>query len=359
MNRDAIARHQLGVELQQAGSLREAADAYEEALAIDPRLELARSNLAMVLYQLGEIDQAIFHLRTLLETQGLNVKARFNLGGIYAAIGRDDQAIDEYRQVLALEGGHAMALHNLARIFQRQKRYGEAIATYERLLELNPEDTQVLFQLGNLQRMAGDLAQAETYWRTVTTVDPRHVGALLAMAELGRLREDWDEVLRWALDVLMVEPENVPALVMSSKAHMQLLEYQQAAEILYTLAEKHPQLAEVRYHLGALYHTVGQVAEARVHLEEAVRLDGNHHFEYHNELGSVLYRLGELEAAAEQFRTAEELAPDNAVVKANLGFCYMGLGDRASAGAYFEAFMARPAADASIRLSVQCALDLL
>ena len=92
---------------------------------------------------------------------------------------------------------------------------------------------------------------------------------------------------------------------------------------------------------------------------DAVRLDGNHHFEYHNELGAVLYRMGELEAAAEQFRTAEELAPDNPVVKANLGFCYMGMGDRASAGAYFQAFMARPAADASIRLSVQCALDLL
>lgn len=359
MNRDAIARHQLGVELQQAGRLREAADAYEEALSIDPRLELARSNLAMALYQLGEIDQAISHLKALLETHPLNVKARFNLGGIYAAIGRDDQAIEAYRQVLALEGGHAMALHNLARIFQRQKRYGEAIGTYERLLELNPEDTGVLFQLGNLQRLAGDLSQAETYWRTVVTVDARHTGALLAMAELVRLNEDWNTVLRWTLDVLMVDADNVPALVMASKAHMQLLEYQQAAEILFALAEKHPQLAEVRFHLGALYHTVGNLVEARAHLEEAVRLDGGRHFEHHNELGSVLYRLGELEEAAEQFRLAEEIAPDNAVVKANLGFCYMGLGDKDAAGAYFQAFMARPAASESIRLSVQCALDLL
>jgi tetratricopeptide (TPR) repeat protein len=314
----------------------------------------------MVLYQLGEIDQAIFHLRTLLETHSLNVKARFNLGGIFAAIGRDDQAIDEYRQVLALEPGHAMALHNLARLFQRQKRYGEAIATYERLLELSPDDTTVLFQLGNLHRLAGDMQQAETYWRTVVTVDPRHVGALLAMAELARLREAWGEVLRWALDALMVEPENVAALIMSAKAHMQLLEYTQATEILYALAERQPQLAEVRFHLGSLYHTLGNLVEARAHLEEAVRLSGGGlHMDYHNELGTVLYRLGELEAAAEQFRAAEEIAPDNAIVKANLGFCYMGLGDRDAAAAYFEAFMARPGGNESVRLSVQCAMDLL
>jgi Flp pilus assembly protein TadD len=69
--------------------------------------------------------------------------------------------------------------------------------------------------------------------------------------------------------------------------------------------------------------------------------------------------LGELEEAAEQFRAAEEIAPDNAIVKANLGFAYMGLGDREAAAAYFQAFLARPAGNESVRLSVQCALDLL
>ncbi|MFP5501322.1 MAG: hypothetical protein ACLGIN_02460, partial [Candidatus Sericytochromatia bacterium] len=59
------------------------------------------------------------------------------------------------------------------------------------------------------------------------------------------------------------------------------------------------------------------------------------------------------------FRAAEELAPDNPVIKANLGYAYMALGHREAAQAYFEAFLSRPAASESVRLAVQCAMDLL
>ena len=89
-----------------------------------------------------------------------------------------------------------------------------------------------------------------------------------------------------------------------------------------------------------------------------MRLD-DRHFEYFNEFGTVLYRTGEMDDAADMFRAAEILAPNNAVVKANLGFAYMMLGEREAAGQYFEAFMAHPDAAESVLLSVQCALDLL
>lgn len=358
MNQDAIALHQEGVRLQQAGSLRDAAEMYRAALERDPRLELTRANLAMVYYQLGEVDQALNQYKTLLAAHPHNVKAYFNLGVIYGSIGRYDQAIQAYRQVLGLEAGHAMALHNMAWIFAQQKKYGEAIATYERLQELTPEDTKVLYQLGQMHRLAGDLERAEDYWKMVVALDARHVGGLLAMADVARMREDWKGVLKGALDALGVEPENPAARILAAKAHIALLEYGQAAEMLLSLAAEYPQMGEVRYQLGFLAHTLGNLPEARVHLAEAVRLDG-HHSEYQNEYATVLYRLGELEEAAAHFREAEELAPDNAVIKANLGFCFMQMGDRETAGRYFEAFMARPAASETIRMSVQCAMDLL
>ncbi|MDB5098696.1 MAG: Tetratricopeptide 2 repeat protein [Cyanobacteria bacterium RYN_339] len=359
MNKEAIQLHQQGVELQQRGALREAAEAYQAALALDPRLELTRSNLAMAHYQLGEIEQAIFHYKQLLADHPLNVKARYNLGVVYASIGRYEQAIGEYRQVLHHEAGHAMALNNLAWILGQQQRYGEAIAALERLLEINPGDTAVLFQLGQLHKLTGNPAQAETYWRTVATVDPRHVQALLAMAEAARQRQDWHGTLKWALEALGADANHPAAQIMAARAHMHLMEYQQATDLLMALGRKHPNLAEVRFHLGSLHHTLDRLPEARHHLAEAVRLGDNTHFEYHNEYGTVLYRLGEYDDAAEQFREAEGLAPDNAVIKANLGFTYMMLGERDAAGQYFEAFMSNPEASEAVRLSVRCALDLL
>lgn len=358
VNTDAIRLHQRGVELQQRGALREAVEAYAEALELDPRLELTRSNLAMVHYQLGEIEQAITQYTTLLGEHPLNVKAHYNLGVVYASIGRYEQALGEYRQVLSLEPGHAMALSNMAWILQQQQRYQAAIATLDRLLPLNPGDAAVLFQLGQLHKLTGELQRAETYWRTVITVDPRHVGALLAMADACYQRQDWHGTLKWALDALGAESNHPAAQIMAARAHMHLLEYQQATELLIALAQRLPNMAEVRFHLGSLYHTLDDLPEARFHLSEAVRLD-DRHYEYFNEYGTVLYRLGELDDAADAFRAAEALAPENAVVKANLGFTYMLLGEREAAGQYFEAFMSHPDANESVRMSVQCALDLL
>ncbi len=358
MNREAIARHQEGVQLQQAGHLREAADAYLAALELDARLELTRSNLAMAFFQLGEIDQAIAQYKQLLEAHPLNVKARYNLGVVFASIGRYDQATAEYRQVLNLEPGHAMARSNLAWILQQQQRHGEAISELEHLRALTPDDTNVLYQLGVLHKQIGDLDQARWFWQAVVAADPRHIGALLALADDARQAGDATATLGHALDALGVDPQHPAAQIMAARAHMQLLEYRQASEILEALAQRLPHSGEVRYHLGVLAHERGDLEEARVHLSEACRLD-DHHAEYHNELATVLYRLGAFEDAVDHFREAESLAPENPVIKANLGFCYMALGEHAAAAQYFEAFQARPGGGESVRLAVQCAMDLL
>jgi superkiller protein 3 len=286
------------------------------------------------------------------------VKARYNLGVVYASIGRYDQAQAEYRQVITLEPSHAMARANLAWILQQQQRHGEAISELERLRELTPDDTNVLYQLGLLHKQIGDPAKARWYWEAVVSVDPRHVGALLALADAARTDGDAARTLGYALDALAVDPQHPAAQIMAARAHMQLLEYRQAADILEALAQRLPHSGEVRFHLGALAHERGDLEEARVHLAEACRLD-DHHADYHNEYATVLYRLGAFEDAVDHFREAESLAPDNPVVKANLGFCYMALGEHAAAAQYFEAFMARPGGGESVELAVQCAMDLL
>lgn len=358
MNREAIAQHQAGVELQQAGHLREAVEAYQEALALDPRLELTRSNLAMALFQLGEIDPAINQYKALLEAHPLNVKARYNLGVVYASIGRYDHATAEYQRVLSLEPGHAMALANLAWILQQQQRHGEAISVFEQLKVLTPDDPNVYYQLGVLQKQIGDPESAEAAWLGAVRAEPRHIASQLALADMARQRGDAARTLSHALDALAVDANHPAAQIMAARAHMQLLEHRQAAAILEALGDRLPHSGEVRYHLGVLAQERGELEEAAYHLAEACRLD-DHQGDWHNEYGTVLYRQGVYEEAIDHFREAESLAPDNAVIKANLGFTYVALGEDAAAMQYFEAFMARPGGGEAVQLAVRCAMDLL
>lgn len=358
MQKEAAKRFAEAVRLQQDGLLRDAVEAYQDALAYDPRLELARSNLAMLRYQLGEVDQAIQQYRLLLETHPYNVKAHYNLGVILASVGRYDEAAASYRQVIALDDRHAMALGNLAWIYGQLRRYPEAIATYEKLLAINPEDPEVLFQLGSCALRAGRMAEAERAWRRALAGDPRHLQSLLCMVEVARGRSDWHEALRWALDALSVAPNNQTAVSTAARAHMELLEFAEAATLLLKLAEHQPENAEIRFQLGVLYHTAGNLEEARYHLMEAARL-ADHRFDILNEYASVLYAMDDLEGATRAFEAALRLQPDHAIVQANLGFCYMRLGRAHEARACFEGYMKRPEGGEAVRHAVQGALDLL
>lgn len=82
-------------------------------------------------------------------------------------------------------------------------------------------------------------------------------------------------------------------------------------------AVRDPRSAKVRYNLGTALASRGRFAEARVHLEEALRIDPGHPGA-HGNLGIALAGLGELDAAEAAFTRALELRPDDAKVKANL-----------------------------------------
>lgn len=358
MKPEAIAHHQHGVQLQQAGHLREAVAAYEAALALDPALELTRANLAHALHQLGESEAAIQQYGRLLDGHPLNVKARFNLGVVYASIGQLDRAIQEQRQVLSLEPGHASALGHLGWLLAQQQRHGEALAVFERLRKLTPDDVNVLGQLAGLHRQLGEWQQAEACWMAVIDRDPRHLGALLALADLARTREDHAATLRWALDALEVDAQHPAAHILAARAHIALLEHTQAAGLLLALAERLPNNAEVRYHLGVLAHERQDLHAARQQLAEACRLAPTS-LEAHSEMGAVLFRLGLHDDAIDHYRVAESLAPDDPVIKANMGFAYLAIGEREAATQYFEAYQARPGGGESVAFAVQAALALL
>jgi Flp pilus assembly protein TadD len=139
---------------------------------------------------------------------------------------------------------------------------------------------------------------------------------------------------------------------------MALLEYGLAADILYALAERLPQNAEVRYHVGCLAHERNELPAARAALAEACRLAPGW-LEAHSELGAILYRMRLFDQAIEHYRIAESLAPENPIIKANIGFCYVEVGETEAARQYFAAYDHHPSQDAAIDLAVRCAQDLL
>ena len=82
----------------------------------------------------------------------------------------------------------------------------------------------------------------------------------------------------------------------------------------------------------------GQTKEALSLLQEAVRLNPNHAM-FHNNLGSALQTLGDLEGAIKEYGIALTLEPGMELATLNTAKCYLNLGEFDQARVYFNRFI--------------------
>jgi tetratricopeptide (TPR) repeat protein len=102
----------LGCELE-AASPGEARHAYEQALALDPRMADAHVNLGRLHHAAGEVAAAESHYRAAIGQAPGDVVAHFNLAGLLEETGRAADAVASYHRALAADPGFADAHYNL------------------------------------------------------------------------------------------------------------------------------------------------------------------------------------------------------------------------------------------------------
>jgi tetratricopeptide (TPR) repeat protein len=106
--------HERGVVEYHMADLDGAVASLEQALRLDPDLQLARFWLGNARYHRGELEPAAAVFRELIERFPNFTIARFHLGVIYGRQGRGVEADEEFRQVLLKNPGDAAALWHLA-----------------------------------------------------------------------------------------------------------------------------------------------------------------------------------------------------------------------------------------------------
>jgi tetratricopeptide (TPR) repeat protein len=80
----------------------------------------------------------------------------------------------------------------------------------------------------------------------------------------------------------------------------------------------------LEYNIAQVYAQIGPCDEALTHFTATMAMDPNYS-EYYNERGSVLFKLGQLAAAENDYRQAIDLSPPYPEVWTNLGQCYRAM----------------------------------
>ena len=167
-----------------------ARDAVDRAVALDPKLASAWARLSLI-QSVFEWDWAGAErsLQTALELAPNDGRVLGAAGNFASIMGRPDLALDYYQRVLVDDPLDMVNLYNVADVLHRHGRLEESAAAYRRLLELNPEDWGSHTQLAIVMLEQGLNEEA---WRELALeVDPQQqeYGRILALYALDKAEE--------------------------------------------------------------------------------------------------------------------------------------------------------------------------
>lgn len=116
---------------------KDAVDAYQRVVGIDPTYAAAWNNLGLLMHRMGQYGDAGDAYRSALRHDPRCCEAAYNLGLLDEDQGDVDTAITHYRMAIELSPDYADAHFNLAGALARAGRAGDAALHWRRYLELD------------------------------------------------------------------------------------------------------------------------------------------------------------------------------------------------------------------------------
>src|SRR5215470_968666 len=161
-NADEVVAWNLLGECLKARGAPEAAEAWWQALEIDPDNAEASFHLGNLNLERGQHGAALIHYERALRGAPNHVGVLNNLGLCHKALGDIDRAEACYRAALAAEPAQPDALTNLANILFGRERYAEVVSVTDRILA-SPQGARASIRLirALAQDRSGDSPGAE------------------------------------------------------------------------------------------------------------------------------------------------------------------------------------------------------
>lgn len=119
-------------------TLAQAAQAYLEALRLDPTMANAMTNLGNVRYRMGDIAEAKRWYHQALRLDAGQSEAWYNLGYLHFELGELQSALESFQRAVQADPGFANAHFNLAMTLEELSRKREASTHWNIYIELEP-----------------------------------------------------------------------------------------------------------------------------------------------------------------------------------------------------------------------------
>jgi len=270
-----------------------------QVVNLDPSRDLYHRNLSVALF-------AALNDRISKKGAGnLSENDRAEISNFYFA------AEDEARNAINLNPKNPDNLVQLAQINQnvigsKDGADEAARSNYMESLKYDPKNPSTYYQIGQIYLMMADLESAKNA--------SQQQGSNKAPQLSDKAKEYTASALQNFEKAVEMKNNYIPAQFMAAVSLDRLGKINEAIAKLEGGKKMNPQDVGIVFQLGVFYYKAERFDEARVELEQAVKLADN----YSNAryfLGLIYDKQGDKQKALEQFRKVADLNPDNADIK--------------------------------------------
>lgn len=166
---------QLIVAADQLENVNEEIRKYEEAVALDPDLEIAYYHLGKLYKVVQNYRQSVHYFRKALEISRSpqNLKALYatEAGVCCALLGHQEPAIQWWETAIKLAPKYLNAHINIAMSYEELQDFGKAEAYFLSAQKLAPRDSRICYSLARIYSKMGEWDKAIQQYQTNLTVD--------------------------------------------------------------------------------------------------------------------------------------------------------------------------------------------
>jgi Tfp pilus assembly protein PilF len=293
---------------------------------------------AVRLHQARDLDAAADAYGRFLEQQPRNVEALSNLGAVLAAQGRYEDAIARYRAALAVDARRTAVRLNLAVALQKAGRPAEAAPELERVVAESPQNRNAAVLLAECRVRLGEYVKAAALLAPLhdAAPDDRAVAYLLGVALLQDKQIDKGKLV---LDRVLRDGESAETRLLMGAAKLGAADYAGARDDLRRAVELNPGLPMAHGLLGRTLMDLGDLPAAAEEFRRELQNDPND-FDANLFLGVLLKQDNAFEEAMARFEKAALLRPGEPAAAYQVGALRLQLGQTDGAREVLEQVVA-------------------
>jgi predicted O-linked N-acetylglucosamine transferase (SPINDLY family) len=214
--------------------------------------------------------------RAILQHDPTEPNALHLMGILAGEAGHFEAAVDLMQRALKRDSENAQLHNNLGEALRNLDRYHEAFESYQRALKLDPKFAQAFFNAGDAAKVCARQAQAAGQAEAAREFAHLAAESLNGFGVISWRQNRAEKAEAAYRDALSLEPKNISvlnnlALLLGADGR-----YTEAAELLRQAVEVYPEFAEAHGNLGSVLLRRGELDAAIAAIREAAALKSDY-----------------------------------------------------------------------------------